>query len=124
MEADFHNRDPLLKMARFSYENRYIVAGGNDGCVRLFTLKGKITEKLRNEKKAKQVVKNYSREIEEELKEDWKEEVEEDMVMVLKREFKDHYESINSVDISRNLRYLVSCSNDKTCRVYSLATGI
>lgn len=46
------------------------------------------------------------------------------MVMVLKREFKDHYESINSVDISRNLRYLVSCSNDKTCRVYSLATGI
>lgn len=68
IEADFHNRDPLVKMARFSYENRYVVAGGNDGCVRLFTVKGKVTHKLREEKKAKQVIKNYTREIEEELR--------------------------------------------------------
>ena len=61
MPADFHNRDPLMKMARFSYENRYIVAGGNDGCVRLFTVKGRKTKKWREERKTKQVIKNYIR---------------------------------------------------------------
>ncbi len=126
MEVDRHSRDPLLKMARLSYENRYIVAGGNDGCVRVFIVKGKLTERMRDEIRQKQVIKNYSRDLEEELKDDWnkQDDVLEDMRLTLKREFKDHYESVNSVDISRNLRQVVSCSNDKTCRVYSLATGM
>ena len=38
-QADFSKRDPLVKVARFSYSNKYIIAGGADMSVRVWKVK-------------------------------------------------------------------------------------